>query len=93
MNLPYAYKLLVAASQQRPGFLRIRGRQADREVRLMADAGLVVATLSTGEAKSFTVINSLTDLGRTFLRAFKEPPDLANLVSVAHKTVSPEIES
>jgi hypothetical protein len=73
MNLPYAHKLLVAANQQRHGFLRIRRRQADRQVRLMAEAGLDDATLSDGKTKSFTAINRLTDLGRAFLRAFKDP--------------------
>ena len=66
MNLSYVHKLLVAADQQRHGFLRIRDRQADRQVRLMAGAGLVDATLSNGKDESFTAIDRLTDLGRTF---------------------------
>jgi hypothetical protein len=74
VNLSYVHKLLVAADQQRHGFLRIRGRQADHEVRLMADAGLVDATLSDGKDESFTAIKRLTDLGRTFLRTFKDLP-------------------
>ena len=73
MNLSYAHKLLVAADQQRHGFLQIHGRQADHEVRLMAEAGLVDATLGDGKDKSFTAINRLTDLGYKFLRTFKEP--------------------
>jgi hypothetical protein len=74
MNLSYVHKLLVAADQQRHGFLRIRDRQADQQVRLMAGAGLVDATLSNGKDESFTAINRLTDLGRTFLRTFKDRP-------------------
>jgi hypothetical protein len=74
MNLSYAHKLLVAANQQRHGFLQIRGRQADREVQLMAEAGLVDATLNDGKDESFTAINRLTDLGHKFLRAFKDSP-------------------
>jgi hypothetical protein len=74
MNLSYVHKLLVAADQQRHGFLRILDRQADRQVRLMAGAGLVDATLSNGKDESFTAINRLTDLGRTFLRTFKDTP-------------------
>ncbi len=74
MNLPYAFKLLLAANQQPHGFLKIRGRHADREVRLMAEAGLVDATLSDGKDESFTAINHLTDLGHTFLRAFNNFP-------------------
>lgn len=77
MNLAYVHRLLVAADQQRHGFLQIRGRKADHEVRLMAEAGLVDATLSNGKGKSFTVINRLTNLGHEFLRAFKDLPILA----------------
>jgi hypothetical protein len=73
MNLTYAHKILLAADQQRHGFLRIRGRQANHEVRLMAEAGLVDATLSDGKNESFTIINRLTDFGRKFLRTFKDP--------------------
>ncbi len=72
MNLSYVHKLLVAADQQPHGFLRVRGRQADQQVRLMVRAGLVDATLSNGNDESFTAINRLTDLGRTFLRTFKD---------------------
>ena len=72
MNLSYAHKLLVAADQQRHGFLQIRGRQADHEVRLMAEAGLVDATFGDGKDKPFTAINRLTDLGYRFLRTFKD---------------------
>jgi hypothetical protein len=74
MNLNYVHELLVGADKQRHGFLKVRGRKADREVRLMADAGLVDATLSDGKDGSFTAINRLTDLGHKFLRAFKDPP-------------------
>jgi len=74
MNLAYVQKLLVAVDQQRHGFLQIRGRQADHEVRLMAEAGLVDATLSDGKDESFTAINRLTDLGHKFLRTFKDYP-------------------
>lgn len=92
MNLLYAHKLLVAASEQRHGFLRIRGRHADHQVRLMAEAGLVEATLSDGKPKSFTAINRLTDFGRTFLRAFKDPPGSAPASSsIVHKIIPPGI--
>lgn len=80
MNLSYVHKLLLAADQQRHGFLKIRGRQADREVRLMAEAGLVDATLSDDKDESFTAINRLTDLGRKFLRTFKDPTILASVL-------------
>ena len=72
MNLSYAHKLLVAADEQRHGFLQIRGRRAEHEVQLMAKAGLVDATLGDGKDESFTAINRLTDLGHKFLRTFKD---------------------
>lgn len=74
MDLTYAHKILLAADQQRHGFLRIRGREADHEVRLMAEAGLVDATFSDGKDKSFTAINRLTDFGRKFVRTLKDLP-------------------
>jgi hypothetical protein len=70
MNLSLVHELLVAADQQPHGFLQIRGPQADREVRLMAAAGLVEATLSDSKGQLFTSINRLTDSGHSFLRAF-----------------------
>jgi hypothetical protein len=71
MNLPYAYDLLVAADGQRHGFIKLRGSDADHEVRLMAEAGLVEATFDDGNEGSFTSINRVTETGQTFLRAFK----------------------
>lgn len=74
MNLPYAHKLLTAADGQRHGFIKLRGSQADHEVRLMTAAGLVDATFNDGKEGSFTSINRLTAAGQTFLRAFKDQP-------------------
>jgi hypothetical protein len=71
MNLPYIYDLLVAANRQRPG-LKLQGLQADHEVRLMAQAGLVDATFNDGNQGSFTSINSVTAAGQNFLRTFKD---------------------
>ena len=72
MNLPYAYNLLAAADEQRHGFIKLRGIQADQEVRLMAEAGLVKATFNDGNEGSFTSINRVTAAGQTFLRALKD---------------------
>ncbi len=72
MNLPYAYELLVAADDQRHGFIKLRGIQADHEVRLMAQAGLVEASFDDGKEGSFTSINQVTEMGQTFLRTFKD---------------------
>jgi hypothetical protein len=79
MNLRLVHKLLVAADRQPHGFLQIHGRQADKEVRLMAAAGLVEATLSDGKAQLVTSIIRLTAFGHSFLRAFTKTPILAVL--------------
>jgi hypothetical protein len=71
MNLPYTYQLLTAADAQRHGFIKLRGPQADHEVRLMAEAGLVEASFDDGKEGSFTAINRITKTGHTFLRTFK----------------------
>jgi hypothetical protein len=65
---------LIAADEQPHGFLQIRGRRADREIRLMAEAGLVEATLSKGKEEPVTAINRVTELGQRFLRKFKDAP-------------------
>jgi hypothetical protein len=74
MNLAYTYQLLAAADAQRHGFIKLRGPQADHEVRLMAQAGLVDASFDDGREGSFSVINRITETGQTFLRAFKRKP-------------------
>jgi hypothetical protein len=71
MNIPYTYELLAAADEQRHGFIKLRGIQADHEVRLMAHAGLVEATFNDGKEGWFTSITRVTEAGQTFLRAFK----------------------
>jgi hypothetical protein len=85
MNLPYVHKLLVAADEQRHGFMKLRGARADRQVRLMAEAGLVEATLNDGKEGSFSSINRLTPAGQTFLRTFDDRPFTASQASVAAK--------
>jgi hypothetical protein len=93
MNLPYTYQLLTAADTQRHGFIKLRGPQADREVRLMAEAGLVEASFDDGKEGSFTAINRITQAGHTFLRAFKRKtiPDAATVdgTFTASQTVVP----
>ena len=71
MNLPYTYALLSAANLQRHGFIKLRGPEADRQVRLMAEAGLVDATFNDGQPGSFTSINRIRKAGEAFLRAFQ----------------------
>jgi hypothetical protein len=71
MNLLYAYEVMTAADEQRHGFIKLRGIQADHEVRLMAQAELVKATFDDGKEGSFTSINRVTATGQAFLRMFK----------------------
>jgi hypothetical protein len=92
MNLPYTYELLAAADEQRHGFIKLRGIQADHEVRLMAKAGLVKATFDDGKEGSFTSINRLTETGEAFLRAFKNHtiPAAATLVKSTQAVLAAE---
>jgi len=55
---------------------------------LYAHELLVAATLSDSKTKSFSAINRLTDFGRTFLRALKDPPGSAPVSSfIVHKII------
>jgi hypothetical protein len=75
MNLSLAHSLLVAAEEQPYGFLNVRGdAELVREVELMAEAGLVEASLGNAPHEAFAVINRVTDQGHAFLRAFKHQP-------------------
>ncbi len=74
MNLRYVHELLAAANKQRHGLLRLRGIQADQEVRLMAQAGLVEAAFGDGKEESSTSITLVTPAGQTFLRTFRDHP-------------------
>ena len=71
MNLPLVYKLLLATTQQRHGFLKLANPWADTDVQQMAQAGLVEATLNDGQTGGFTSINEVTVAGHAFLRAFE----------------------
>ena len=52
-------------------FLKIADPKLEPEVREMAEAGLITATLRDGRAGSFTAVNSVTDAGLQFLRVFR----------------------
>ena len=65
------YELMDSAHEHRH---ELPGSHADHQVRLMASAGLVEATLDDGKEGSFTSINRVTAAGQTFLRAFKNIP-------------------
>jgi hypothetical protein len=71
MNLPRVYQLLLALPKQRQGILKITDATAEKDVREMANAGLVEATLSDGKEGAFTAINSVTVAGQAFLLSFR----------------------
>ena len=74
VNLQLVHKLLAAVEEQRHGFLKVRGAELVREVKLMAGAGLVVVSVGENAGEAVVVINRITDSGQTFLRAFKKQP-------------------
>ena len=67
MNLRLAYRLISDAEHQPAGFLKVRGREAAREVHLMAKAGLVNATESDELDPTDAVITRITHAGAPFL--------------------------
>src|SRR5688500_10212920 len=71
MNLDNAHAILVATTEQRHGFLKIADPKLEAEVREMAEAGLITATLSGEKGGAFTAVNSITDSGLQFLRVFR----------------------
>ncbi len=74
VNLTLAHSLLVAAEEQPYGFLKVQGVELAHEVELMAAAGLVEASVGSGNNETFGVINRVTEKGQAFLRAFKNQP-------------------
>ena len=81
MNLNLAHALLIAADGHPHGFLKVHSADLVREIEQMAAAGLVDASLGKTNAEAYAVINRVTDSGKAFLRAFKQPPQLAELPS------------
>ena len=71
MNLDNAHAILVATTEQPHGFLKIADPKLEPEVREMAAAGLITATLRGEKGGSFTAVNSITDSGLQFLRVFR----------------------
>jgi hypothetical protein len=72
MNLNLVHKILRAANDQPYGFLKVNGRDLAREIELMAAAGLVEASPTVYGLETYAVIKRVTDLGQSFLRAFKD---------------------
>ena len=71
MNLDLVHAILLATTRQPYGFLKIANSRLEPEVREMADAGLIVATLSDGKPGSFSTVKSVTEEGLKFLRVFR----------------------
>ena len=74
MNLLLAYKIIGEAEHQPCDSLRVRGREAAREVHLMAEAGLIQARESDEPDPSEAVITRITHAGHQFYRALKHRP-------------------
>lgn len=72
MNLELTRELLDAAEQQPHGQLRVDGREAAREVELLADAGFVEASVSGASDHPTAVIERLTETGRKLLNVLRE---------------------
>ena len=72
MNLELTRKLLSAAEEQPSGDFRVTGRDAAREVQLLADAGYVEACVDSGQGSPTEVIKSLTEAGEKLLRVLRQ---------------------
>jgi hypothetical protein len=71
MNLDTVHAILAATTEQPYGFLKIGDANLEPEVREMAEAGLITATLRDGKTNSFTAVNGVTESGLQFLRVFR----------------------
>ena len=71
MNLHLAYQLIQEAETKSAGILKVRGREAAREVRLMAEAGLVKASDLDETNPTEAVITRITHAGHQFYRALR----------------------
>ena len=78
MNLHLAYKILGDAEANPAGVLKVRGREAAREVHLMAQAGLIGEAEPALPDATEAMITRITHAGHQFYRAFR------NVRSFAH---------
>ena len=69
MNLRVAYQLIGQAENQPFAPLKVHGREAAHEVRLMAEAGLVKAADLDKANPTEAVIMRITHAGHQFYRA------------------------
>ena len=70
MNLARTRTALLAIQRYEDRALRIWRSRNEEDVREMADAGLINASLSDGSPGSFTCASAVTEAGRHFLRIF-----------------------
>jgi hypothetical protein len=82
MDLDTVHAILVATVEQPYGFLKIANPKLEPEVRQMAEAGLITATLNDGKPGSFTAVNSVTQAGLGFLQVFR-PHDFSRPTAAA----------
>lgn len=78
MNLQLAHKLIAEAERQPPGCFKVTGREAAREVREMAEAGLVKASGLDDINPTEAVITRITHAGHHFYRALKNVRSFAS---------------
>ena len=72
MNLKLTHELLSAAGEQPSGSFRVTGRDAAREVELLASAGFVEASIEADGGLPTAVITRLTDAGQKLLRVLQQ---------------------
>jgi hypothetical protein len=78
MNLRLAHKLIAEVEHQPVSFMKVRGREAAREVHLMAEAGLVKATESDELDPTEAVITRITHAGHPFYHVLKSVRSFSN---------------
>lgn len=74
MNLNLAYELATAVAEHPEFDLEVRGREATREVSLMAEAGLIAGFAHLCGDQSHARITALTAAGWKLLRALRGAP-------------------
>ena len=71
MDLDYAYRVMAAATRGESAGLPITQRDEQKKLQEMAAAGLVEITAEGTDVEPVLRLEGLTNLGRTFLRAFR----------------------
>ena len=85
MNLARTQRVLLAVERRQQRHLHVRRPRNEADVREMVEAGLLNVTFSDGSLESQTVIDTVTEAGRRFLRTF--PPTYRFCEARRSKTV------